>query len=89
LKNGAEGTNVRQVLEKEFGVPFKIANFEGCAVTPIKLLLSIPDLSMKRIINFSIILITVLLIEACASHHPTKHKKLKPGKPIPCPQKDC
>ena len=29
----------------------------------------------------------VLLADGCASSH--KNKKLKPGKPIPCPHKDC
>ena len=29
----------------------------------------------------------VLIADGCASTH--KHKKLKPGKPIPCPLKDC
>jgi len=43
---------------------------------------------VKRLIRLSILIILVLLIEACASH-PKKHKKLKPGKPIPCPLKDC
>ena len=32
--------------------------------------------------------IVVLGLLAC-SHKTTKHKKLKPGKPIPCPLKDC
>jgi hypothetical protein len=29
----------------------------------------------------------IVLASACASGN--THKKLKPGKPIPCPQKDC
>jgi len=38
----------------------------------------------------SLILIAVLLVgEGCASSHHHKNKKLKPGKPIPCPLKDC
>lgn len=31
----------------------------------------------------------VLIADGCASTHNHKHKKLKPGKPIPCPLKDC
>ena len=46
--------------------------------------------TVKRIIRFSLLMVLVLLVEACSSsHHAKKHKKLKPGKPIPCPQKDC
>jgi hypothetical protein len=30
-----------------------------------------------------------LLLSSCASNNNHKHKKLKPGKPIPCPLKDC
>jgi uncharacterized protein YceK len=30
-----------------------------------------------------------LLMSNCASNRTHKHKKLKPGKPIPCPLKDC
>jgi hypothetical protein len=37
------------------------------------------------IIFFALI---ILLEDGCRSHH-HKHKKLKPGKPIPCPLKDC
>jgi hypothetical protein len=32
-------------------------------------------------------MIAVLLAAGCASQQ--KNKKLKPGKPIPCPLKDC
>lgn len=33
--------------------------------------------------------LTVFLSDGCASSHSHKNKKLKPGKPIPCPHKDC
>ncbi len=36
----------------------------------------------------SLALIIVLAMNACASKH-YPHKKLKHGKPIPCPLKDC
>ena len=36
-----------------------------------------------------LLLAFLVLAEGCASSHSHKHKKLKPGKPIPCPQKDC
>jgi uncharacterized protein YcfL len=32
------------------------------------------------------LLLVLVLIAGCGSH---KNKRLKPGKPIPCPQKDC
>ena len=44
---------------------------------------------VKKLIRLSLILMMAFLISACASHHHKKHKKLKPGKPIPCPLKDC
>lgn len=31
----------------------------------------------------------ILFSGACASNKHKPHKKLKPGKPIPCPMKDC
>ncbi len=37
--------------------------------------------------KLTLILVVVLLAGGCASNKP--NKKLKPGKPIPCPQKDC
>jgi hypothetical protein len=40
----------------------------------------------KRI-SLVLILFAALLFSDCASQK--KHKRLKPGKPIPCPQKDC
>jgi len=40
---------------------------------------------MKRLLVF--LLISSVLAFGCASNK--KHKRLKPGKPIPCPLKDC
>lgn len=31
----------------------------------------------------------LVFADGCSSGKNHKHKKLKPGKPIPCPQKDC
>lgn len=36
---------------------------------------------------FLVGIVVLLWINACQSGN--THKKLKPGKPIPCPQKDC
>jgi hypothetical protein len=36
-----------------------------------------------------VFLAAVILLSSCASNRHKPHKKLKPGKPIPCPQKDC
>jgi predicted component of type VI protein secretion system len=41
--------------------------------------------ALKAKLILAIFLMTVAA--GCASHRP--NKKLKPGKPIPCPQKDC
>jgi len=38
----------------------------------------------KRVFIFAMMLVIAV---GCASQK--NHKKLKPGKPIPCPQKDC
>jgi len=35
------------------------------------------------------LLAAIILFSSCASNRNKPHKKLKPGKPIPCPQKDC
>ncbi|HRJ31166.1 MAG TPA: hypothetical protein PLV21_14525 [Cyclobacteriaceae bacterium] len=43
-------------------------------------------LSFKRIFPVLVVLLAISLTD-CASNK--KHKRLKPGKPIPCPQKDC
>ncbi len=45
--------------------------------------------ALKRLLTFITMLALVLSMEGCASHHSKKHKKLRPGKPIPCPLKDC
>lgn len=42
---------------------------------------------LKRLKLLSLALIIIIMSDACASHHP--NKKLKRGKPIPCPLKDC
>ena len=34
-----------------------------------------------------LMVVLVMMADSCASSH--KNKKLKPGKPIPCPHKDC
>jgi hypothetical protein len=36
-----------------------------------------------------ILAIAITLSSSCASNKHKPHKKLKPGKPIPCPMKDC
>lgn len=41
---------------------------------------------LKRI-SLVLVMLAALLFTDCASQK--KHKRLKPGKPIPCPQKDC
>jgi hypothetical protein len=41
---------------------------------------------LKRI-SLVLIVLAAMLFTDCASQK--KHKRLKPGKPIPCPQKDC
>jgi hypothetical protein len=46
------------------------------------------SLKIKLFYNVFIFLAVIILADGCASHHP-KNKKLKPGKPIPCPLKDC
>jgi hypothetical protein len=43
---------------------------------------------LKAIVIRFIFLLVVFFMIGCASHH-HKNKKLKPGKPIPCPLKDC
>ncbi|MBX2947281.1 MAG: hypothetical protein KF725_15740 [Cyclobacteriaceae bacterium] len=43
-------------------------------------------LSFKRIFPILLVLLAIMFSD-CASQK--KHKRLKPGKPIPCPQKDC
>jgi hypothetical protein len=37
--------------------------------------------------KFIVLVVLLVLIGGCAAQK--KHKKLKPGKPIPCPLKDC
>lgn len=37
----------------------------------------------------TLILLIIVVLTSCASHKHKPHKKLKPGKPIPCPLKDC
>ncbi len=47
---------------------------------------------MTRILNFGVkvlLLATIVMAASCASNKHKPHKKLKPGKPIPCPMKDC
>jgi hypothetical protein len=34
-------------------------------------------------------IVVIMISASCASHHHKQNKKLKPGKPIPCPLKDC
>ncbi|MBX2963984.1 MAG: hypothetical protein KF687_15840 [Cyclobacteriaceae bacterium] len=43
-------------------------------------------LSFRRIFPVLLLLVAIAFTD-CASQK--KHKRLKPGKPIPCPQKDC
>ncbi|HTF17177.1 MAG TPA: hypothetical protein VK658_03840 [Chryseolinea sp.] len=44
--------------------------------------------AVKRVLTFVTLVAITLSVASCASH-PKKHKKLKPGKEIPCPLKDC
>ena len=44
--------------------------------------------AVKRVLTFVTFVAITMSVGACASH-PKKHKKLKPGKEIPCPLKDC
>jgi predicted component of type VI protein secretion system len=41
----------------------------------------------RQLLTRWLLLLTLVVLTACASNKP--HKRLKPGKPIPCPQKDC
>lgn len=36
-----------------------------------------------------LIILAIITLASCASHKHKPNKKLKPGKPIPCPLKDC
>ncbi len=42
-----------------------------------------------RSLTAILLAIIIVIAEGCASTHKHKKKKLKPGKPIPCPLKDC
>jgi len=47
---------------------------------------------VKKILIYTILLTGCLLFNNCASTKKTKsakYKKIQPGKPIPCPTKDC
>jgi hypothetical protein len=40
-------------------------------------------------VRAAVMLFSITILLSCASSKHKPHKKLKPGKPIPCPQKDC
>jgi hypothetical protein len=45
--------------------------------------------TVQKLSRFFSTALIVLMLASCASHHSHKHKKIKPGKPMPCPLKDC
>lgn len=47
------------------------------------------ELFIKSIKSIVVILCLAIVVSCASSAHTHKNKKLKPGKPIPCPLKDC
>lgn len=45
--------------------------------------------TLRLILSVVLLALFLVLAEGCASSRGNTKKKLKPGKPIPCPQKDC
>src|SRR5690606_27708346 len=43
----------------------------------------------RPLIIMLIFMAVLFIADACTSTNHHRNKKLKPGKPIPCPQKDC
>ena len=74
--------NILYVVEK-YAYGTKVA--AGKCLKPHEMITFDP---VKRVLTFVTICMITLSLASCASHH-KKHKKLKPGKEIPCPLKDC